>query len=351
VSFRRGLLVVVTAAWLTMMGAMAYVRYVHRTRDSQTRYAEALFGPDAPVLVSKSVWLRGPLGGPEERIGSYESQLLRIGSNDVHVTHTLEIEADKVSPQTMLPIMMILKAVLGTAPEIENFEGRLDVYVHRLRGLHRIKGRGRYGSLKFDFWGRPRGGKYLQVVSRVGGQERSNLVPFDRRAPFGSGSSPFVGMKNLSVGSTWTVNFFDPFTRRTAKRLIRVAGREKIPYRGKKVDCFLLTAHATGGGPGLPGLDGVAGGSGETAGGEGRGNPLSYGPPSSRAWVRVSDGRLLREEIEVFNVKLAMVLEDMVTAEERDYHDPMAPIGAAGGRPDAESPAVRVEEPKGAPEP
>ncbi|MHC4917293.1 MAG: hypothetical protein ACYTGB_17585, partial [Planctomycetota bacterium] len=240
-SFRRGLLLVVTAAWLTMMGSLAYIRYVYRSRDSQARYVEALFGPDAPVLVAKSVWVYDSATGAEANIGSFETQLLRIGGNDVHVTHELELNPEKIPVTTAFMLRTLLATVLGQVPELEKFEGRLDVYVNRLRGLHRIKGRASFGSMKFDFWGRPRGRKYLQVISRVGGEETSNLVPFNRRAPFGSGSSPFVGMKDLSVGTSWTVSFFDPFTQRSVSRLIRVVGREKIAYKGKKVDCFQLT--------------------------------------------------------------------------------------------------------------
>jgi hypothetical protein len=124
-------------------------------------------------------------------------------------------------------------------------------------------------------------------------------------------------MKRLEVGRSWQISYFDPVKREAAGRLIRVVGRESIEYRGKPVECFVLTAHPLMG----SGAEGKAG---------------AFGAASSRAWVSVQRGELLREEVRMLVFRLALVLEESVTAEERNYRrrmDPRLPGGGPGGGP------------------
>lgn len=296
---RRILLFGSALLWLGMLGSLGYREYA-RSRGSQgaTAYAEMLFSEDTPVLVSKSVWVRGLIGG-ERRIGFLETQITRMGKNDVNINQTLDISADRLPPAAAAMFMQALRQIDENA-KLEDFEGRLDIYINRRLGLRSIKGRIKYGDAKkLEFWGKPLHGRYLKITTRWGSNPpRSSLVPYDPRLPFGSGGSPFRGMKNLKVGASWRVTFFDPFGRKSAARIIRVVGREKLMYKKKPVDCFVLTAHPAG-------AD-AAPGSTETHGGA-----------ATRAWVSVEDGQLLREEVQWMIFKLAMVLEDSVT--ERDY--------------------------------
>ena len=121
-------------------------------------------------------------------------------------------------------------------------------------------------------------------------------------------ASPFRGVKNLKVGTSWTMTHFDPLTRKSQVTQINVNRREKLTYRGEAKNCFVLSAHpATGAG--------------------------SYGPPMATAWVS-PEGQLLREEVQVPPLfKLAFVLEDSMTAEERDFHKSTKPAAQkrAGG--------------------
>jgi hypothetical protein len=201
----------------------------------------------------------------------------------------------------------------GEGFELRDFEGQLDVYVNRFRGLVSVKGRGRFGEDKLEFWGRPAGGRHLRVVTRWGRQDRADLLPYDPRMPFGTGGSPFLGMKNLREGMAWTVNFFDPLTRTSVARRIQVNRRENLRHRGKDVPCMVLTAHPV-------------------AGTSGAGDAGGYGPPVGTAWVSVDQGQVLKEEAQMLIFTLSMVLEDSVTAAERDYRKTLpSPLEGDGG--------------------
>jgi len=293
---RRVALLSSLALWLGMLGALGYREYTRSGRESDD-YVEALFGKDAPVLVSKSVWLRNEMTGVENRIGFLEMQLTQFAGRDVHVRHKLNLEADKLPREA---ISFALKNLLGADVPIEDLEGQLDAYVNRRLGLRRLSGELKFGSRKFDFFGRPVGSRYMKVTTWANGKRSSNLVDFNRRLPFGTGSSPFLGMKHLDVGKSWKVTYFNPVDRKANARLIRVVGRETLEYRKKPVECFVLTSHP------------IAGtGSG--------GSAASFGSPTSKAWVSVKRGQLLREETSMLIFRLAMVLEESVTAEERNY--------------------------------
>jgi hypothetical protein len=196
--------------------------------------------------------------------------------------------------------------------ELEDFSGQLDVYVNRLRGLRSLKARARYGHERLELWGKPSGDRHLEVSTRWGRQDHTALVPYDRRTPFGAGSSPFVGMRNLEVGQSWKVSFFDPITRTPTDRLIRVTGRGKQRYRGQEVPCMVLAAHPVA----------------TERGGDG---PGGFGPPTSTAWVSADRGQVLREETRMLMFTLSVVLEDAVTAEERDFRRMLeSPLDGAG---------------------
>lgn len=297
---RRALLFASAALWLGMMGALAYREYGRRgsTRGGDA-YVESLFGKDAPVLVSKSVWLRDPTG-LEKRIGFLEVQLFRIGRSDVHVRHTLEIYAKDLPPFAMAMVRQMLPEL-----ELRDLQGQLDSYVNRRMGLLRVTGRAKYGEDKVEIWGKPVG-DYLRITTRIGRQQSSNLVPYDRSLPFGSGGSPFRDAKNLKEGLSWTVTHFDPFTRSSMATLIQVTGRERIKHRGKAVECFVLSAHPSS--TGSPG-------------------PLAgaYGMPTARAWVSVEGGELLREEAQWMMFKLVLVLEASQKGDYLEKDEPPLP--------------------------
>ncbi len=293
---RRIALLASIALWVGMLGALGYREHTRGSEEAE-QYLDALFGEDAPVLVSKSVWLRNEMTRIENRIGFLEMQLTRFAGQDVHVRHKLNLEADKLPKET---IAFALKNLLGVDMAIADLDGQLDAYVNRRLGLRRLSGRLNFGAHKFDFFGRPLGSRYIKLTSWANGRRSSNLVDFDRKLPFGTGSSPFLGMKDLEVGRSWKVNYFDPVSRKASGKLIRVVDRESLKYRGKPVECFVLTAHPLAG----TGADPDA---------------ASFGAHTSKAWVSVEKGQLLREETKLLIFRLAMVLEESVTAKERDY--------------------------------
>jgi hypothetical protein len=269
-------------------------------------------------MVSKGIWVKD-ITGVERRVGGLEMEIQQFAGRDVQVRHTLNIDAEKIPPMLKGLIQVHGKALLGAEIDLQDFEGQLVVYINRRAGLRSVKGVGKYADQKFEFWGKPVHGRYLRITSRWGGRTNTNLMAYDPRLPFGTGGSPFLGMKNLREGSQWQVSFFDPFTRQSLKRLIKVVGRETIKHRGKPVECFVLTAHQV------------------TGQGEG-GRAATYSAPSSKAWVSVEDGQLLREEAKWWLFSLALVLEDSVT--ERDYRKRLkSPLPDAGravrGKPGA----------------
>jgi hypothetical protein len=303
--------------WAGMLGFLGF-RRAQGVDRANSAYLDALFGPDAPVLESKSVWLRENLSGVEKRIGFYETQLTQVGHSDVHIKHTLELSAKQAPPAAALTIRALITQLTGQDEELHDFNAQLDVYVNRLRGLRSLKARAKYGPERLEVWGQPRGDGHLRVITRWGPEDHSSVIPYDSRTPFGVGSSPFVGMKNLAVDQSWKVSFFDPFTRTANDRLIKVVGREKLKYRGQEVDCFVLTSHP------------VAADRGGAGGGA-----ANFGLSTSTAWVSADRGQLLREETRILMFTLSVVLEDSVTAEERDYKKKLeSPLeGAGAGKP------------------
>jgi hypothetical protein len=295
---RRVLLGAALLTWVGMLGALGY-RENARKDDAQQKYIEALFGKDAPVLVSKSIWLRDGMTGEERHLGFMEMQITRFAGRDVHVKHTATVSLGKLPLSARIAVKPFIESALGKGP-LGELEAELNVYVNRRYGLRKVNGKLMYAERKFEFIGIPRGGKYLRVTSWSPGRSSTNLVAFDRRRPFGTGSSAFLSMRDLKVGSSWSVNYFDPVSKQSSARMIRVVRKEMKKYKRKMVECFYMTAHPVAG----TGSAGAAG---------------AYGAAVSEGWVSVKDGKLIREETSFVIFKLALVLEDSVTAEERNY--------------------------------
>ena len=321
---RRALLAASGLLWLGAMGALGYRQHLRGSQSSAAAaYLQGILGKDAPALVRKSIWLQDPFGAPAE-IGYVETQVQHYGSNDARVSTTMEIRADRLPP--------FAKAALAemVGPP-EDFEGQLHVTLGRYKGVTRIDAKAFYGDQKAEFWAvRQRDG--LKLFSRYQGELKSSYVAYDPNLPFGGGLSPFLGMKNLKTGASWSVTHFNPFTRTSQVTVLTVDGEDTIRYKGKDRKCFVLRAHPAS-------AAGAAGGA------------ASYGPPTASAWVaqagdgELKEGDLLREETQVLLFKLALVLEDSVTAEELDYHKALYPKlpakarrGKAGAGPDGKGP-------------
>ncbi len=296
---RRVLLGLALVTWVSMLGALGY-RESSRGDDAQRKYIKALFGKDAPVLISKSIWLREAMTGEERRIGFMEMQITQFAGRDVQVKHELSVSAAKLPLIARAQVKKTLDALFGKDVPLGELEAELNVYINRRRGLRKVRGKLTYAERKFEFDGKPLGSKYLKVTSWSPSGESSHLVAFDRRRPFGTGSSVFLGMKDLKVGSSWSVNYFNPVSKQSSARMIRVVRKEMKKHKRGMIECFYMTAHPVTG-------SGSAGPAG------------AYGAPVSEGWVSVKDGKLIREETSFLFFKLALVLEDSVTAEERDY--------------------------------
>jgi hypothetical protein len=324
VILRRVLLIVSGLLWLGMVGTLGVREHRKRVQAAGAAgYLDSIFGPDAPALVRKSMWLQDPFGA-EQEIGFVETQTQRIGSLDAKLTTLMEIRGDKIPP-------FAAAALTELAGPPADFSGELQVYVGRYKGVSRIDGKGSYGEERGEFQAIRRGEKSLRITTRHGKEHKTSTIPYDPAMPFGGGVSPFLSAKNLKKGDSWTVTYFNPFTRSSSTTLIKVEEEAVLRYKREDVNCLVLRAHPT-----------AAGGAGESS---------SYGPYTSSAWIAQKpgdkiDGLVLREETQLLLFKLALVLEESVSAEELDYHKTLYPKG----KPDAKPEKAGAPEKPGPPE-
>ena len=310
---RRILLVGSALVWLGLLGILGVIEHRKRVQAAGAAgYLDSIFGPEAPALVRKSLWLQDPFGA-EREVGFVETETQRMGANDAKVTTTMEIRAEKVPPFAAA----MLAELVGPPAD---FSGEMHVYLGRYKGVSRIDAKANYGEERLDFQAQRFREDSLKIFFRHGTERPSpTKIPYDPNLPFGGGVSPFLGAKNLQVGNSWTVTHFNPFTRSSMVTLIKVEEEATIRYQREEVRCLVLRAHPTAAG-------GAAGASG-------------FGPPSSSAWIAQKpgdkiDGLVLREEAQLFLFKLALVLEESVSAEELDYHKTLYPRGKPGAKPE-----------------
>ena len=289
-SIRRLLLAASALAWLGMMGALAYREHARKPHGEAAEFIESIFGENAPLFTSRSIWLQDPLS-PEKEIGYIETENQRTGANDVRVITTVEVRARDLPPQAAA----VIQQLFGSS---EDFKAEIDARMKREGGLQRLSGYATWGTDRWDFQA-PRKGEYLKLSTAHNGRWGSeSRVPYDQKLPFGGGVSPFAGVKSLKVGDTWEVTQLNPLDRRPLATRITVDREESITYKDKTEKCFVLGSHPSGG-------------AGE------------YGLATATAWV-TPDGRLLREEMQLLIFKLALVLESTVSAKEPPL-DPSKP--------------------------
>ena len=310
---RRAALLAAGLLWLGMLGALGVMEHRKRVQAAGAAgYLDSIFGPEAPALVRKSLWLRDPFGA-EQEIGYVETETQRMGANDAKLTTTMEIRGEKIPPFAAA----MLTELVGPPAD---FAGEMHVYLGRYKGVSRIDAKATYGQEQLDFQAQRFREDSLKIFFRYGKERPSpTKIPYDPSLPFGGGVSPFLGAKNLRVGDSWTVTHFNPFTRSSVATLIKVEEEATIRYGREEVRCLVLRAHPT-----------AAGAAGEAAG---------YGPYSASAWIAQKpgdkiDGLVLREEAQLFLFRLAMVLEESVSAEELDYHKTLYPRGKPGAKPE-----------------
>jgi hypothetical protein len=324
---RRIALVAAAMLWLGMLGGLGLMEHRKRVQaHGAAGYLDSVFGPEAPALISKSIWLQ-ELFGAEQSVGFIEVQTQLTGENDALVKTSLSVRAEKIPP-------LITSALTQFVGPPVDLSGELNVFMGRFKGVTRIDGKGSYGKDTLEFMASRFRDRELRIVTRHG-KERSDptYIPYDRNLPFAGDLSPIKGGKSLKLGDSWTVSHFNPMTRTSAETFVQVEEEASLRHKGEEVLCWLVRAHpASAAAPGAGG---------------------SFGVSSSTAWVARKpghklDGQVIREETQLLFFKVALVLEDLITREElsRDRLDPEKGRPEKPGRPAGPvEPAAPTEKP------
>jgi hypothetical protein len=303
---RRVIFAISAIIFVVMLFALWKQQNFHGNQGGQD-YVDSLFDRNNPVLVTKGVFIKENALAAEKRIGTFETQVLWFGSEDVELKQDLDLELQKLPLMARLQVLVLLQAV-GIEGELKPFRGRLSMYLNRSRGLASMAAKINYGDKLFSLKGHPVGGNRLEISGTLVGSQKSVSVPFDPKLPLSGGANIFRNMRGLKPGQSWNISYFNPMTRKIEKRRISVVREDSIIFDKQNVKCSVLNVHPVFAGATADGLEQN----------DYTGEDAQFGMPTAAAWVRQDDGNILREELYLMGMTIVFVLEQSINSDDLD---------------------------------
>jgi hypothetical protein len=167
-------------------------------------------------------------GQPEtRRVGTLMRRIIPQGPQDLEVTTTLHVDLGSLLPLGPIgtgPVSALMRTVIS--------RGKLASMEMRMR-------RSETERPWVEVNGRVAGDK-LNLVLRVGGETRRQVLPFDPQYLLDGDLSPMTGLPDLYLGKRWTIRTLQILDGQIRSVQARVTGKETLLWQGLETECYVV---------------------------------------------------------------------------------------------------------------
>ncbi len=206
--------------WAAMMTALVRREVLPAWRQmGPVTYASLLRPTELARRSRMGIYFRG------RRIGQAETYIQRTRDGGIDITSRMDISLAMLPlplPAGPKPVTMILAARVGKDNALRGFDLHVGAPIH------------------LELKGRVEDDRLILTSQLAGGPPAAHRLRFDPRTIMTSAASPFLGVRRLHVGKSWTIAALDPFSQQVRPVRLTVTARERMTVDGRPADVFVV---------------------------------------------------------------------------------------------------------------